>query len=405
MRAYERFLEYVKINTQSDEESGTSPSFDGEFVLAEKLKAELCEMGIKAEVDENCYLFARIEATEGCEKAPVIGFISHMDTAPDCSGEGVKPLVRENYDGGDVSYPGGRIMKAADFPFLEKLAGETLITSDGTTLLGADDKAGVAEIMTAIKRLLTEGLPHGPIAVAFTPDEEIGKGTDRFDVEKFGARYAYTVDGGDVCEIEYENFNAAGAAIKIKGIPVHPGSAKGVMVNALNVACELHGLLPEEKRPENTEGREGFFHLMHVSGSVGAAEMRYIIRDHDRTVFEGMKEQMEAAVKQINDRYGEGTATLRMSDSYYNMIEKIKPHMHLVETAKAAISAQGLTPVEVPIRGGTDGARLSYMGLPCPNLGTGGFNFHGPYECITAERMDRAVGVILAIIDAYGRRR
>ena len=278
-----------------------------------------------------------------------------------------------------------------------------MITSDGTTLLGADDKAGVAEIMTAAERLIQEGRPHGGIAVAFTPDEEIGEGADHFDVEKFGARYAYTVDGGDVNEIEYENFNAADAVIDICGVSVHPGTAKNIMINALNVAHDLHGMLPAEERPEHTEGYEGFYHLLSVKGDCSEAKMRYIIRDHDMDRFENRKRFLAGCVEKLNDKYGKDVLTLTVTDSYYNMIEKIRPQMHLIETAGAAIKAAGLDPVDVPVRGGTDGARLSFMGLPCPNLGTGGFNYHGPFECITVERMETAVLVILNIIDEYSR--
>ncbi len=401
MRACERFLQYVKINTRSDEESKTHPSFTGEFDLARKLKAELEEMGIKAEVDDKCYLMAHIPATQGYEDRPVLGFIAHVDTAPVYSGLDVKPVIHENYDGGDVMYPCGKVMKVSEFPHLLRLKGETLITSDGTTLLGADDKAGVSEIMTAAEIILKEGKPHGPIAIAFTPDEEIGEGADNFDVKAFGAKYAYTVDGGDVCEFEYENFNAADAKIEINGVSVHPGTAKNVMINALNVAHELHGMLPEDVRPEHTEGYEGFYHLTMLKGDCDKAQLHYIIRDHDRAKFEDKKEYMKKCVGFINGKYNDTTATLVLTDSYYNMLEKIREHMHLVQTAQKAIEKAGLSYSEVPVRGGTDGARLSYMGLPCPNLGTGGFNYHGPFECITAERMDKAVGVILNIIDEY----
>ena len=398
MRAYERFLEYVKINTQSSEESHTHPSFDGEFVLAKKLKAELEDMGIEAELDDKCYVMAHLDATKGYETVPTIGFIAHMDTAPAFSGNGVKPMIRKDYDGGDVTYPDGKVMKVSDFLHLAKMRGQTLITGDGTTLLGADDKAGVSEIMTALEMLIREGKPHGRIAIAFTPDEEIGEGADNFDVKKFGADYAFTVDGGDVDAIEYENFNAADAKIEIKGVSVHPGSAKNVMINAINVAHDFHSMLPEGSRPEHTEGYEGFYHLIHIEGDCSQAKMQYIIRDHDRGKFEDMKKFLEKCAGKINEKYGKDTLKLTITDSYYNMIEKIKEHMNLIETAKAAISAEGLEVREVPIRGGTDGARLSYMGLPCPNLGTGGFNFHGPFECITVERMDTACRVILNII-------
>ena len=401
MRVYERFLEYIKINTRSDEHSGSHPSFDGEFDLAGKLKDELEQMGLDAVLDDKCYVICHIAPTAGYEDRPAIGFIAHMDTSPAYSGENVRAVIHRDYDGGDVTYPGGKVMKVCDFPFLANLKGETLITSDGTTLLGADDKAGVSEIMTTVETVISEGRPHGPLCIAFTPDEEIGEGADNFDVVSFGAQYAYTVDGGDVCYIEYENFNAADAKITINGVSVHPGSAKGIMVNALNVACELHSMLPADERPENTEGYEGFYHLTELSGSCDTAGMHYIIRDHDRDRFENRKEFIRACAERVNGKYGKNTVTLVLKDSYYNMLEKIRPHMHLVETAKRAVTRAGLSCSELPVRGGTDGARLSYMGLPCPNLGTGGFNYHGPFECITVERMDKAVQVILNIIEEY----
>lgn len=401
MKAYERFIKYIAINTQSDENSGTHPSTATQFELAKLLVEELQDMGITASVDDKCYVMAHIPATPGYEDRPTLGLISHMDSAPAYSGEGVKPIFHKDYDGGDVTYPCGKVMKVADFPFLKDLAGETLITSDGTTLLAADDKAGVAEIMTALSVILAEGRAHGPIAVAFTPDEEIGEGADNFDVDAFGADFAYTVDGGDVGQIEYENFNAADAKIEITGVSVHPGSAKDVMINALNVAHELHAMLPEDKRPEHTEGYEGFFHLVGMSGDCAKAKLHYIIRDHDRDRFEEMKSFMKHCVDSINERYGNGTAVLKLTDSYYNMKERIADHMHIIRTAEKAIEAVGLKSIAIPIRGGTDGARLSYMGLPCPNLGTGGFNFHGPFECVTVERMDKACAVIVNIIEEY----
>lgn len=401
MRPYERFLEYVRINTQSDETSGCHPSFDGEFDLAKKILSELNGMGIAASLDDNCYLMAHIPATKGYEDRVTLGFIAHMDTAPAFSGNNVNPVIHENYDGGDVVYPCGRIMKATDFIHLKDLAGETLITSDGTTLLGADDKAGVSEIMTAVEKIVKEDIPHGPLAVCFTPDEEIGEGADNFDVEKFGAEYAYTVDGGDVCEIEYENFNAADVKVTVTGLSTHPGTAKNVMINALNVAYDFHMMLPKNERPEHTEGYEGFYHMTDMSGDCSKAMLHYIVRDHDRQKFEEKKEFLKDCAEKINERYGKDTVRITVNDSYYNMLEKITPHMHLIRNAEKAISAAGMTPVAVPIRGGTDGARLSYMGLPCPNLGTGGFNFHGPLEHITVERMDRATTVILGIIEEY----
>lgn len=401
MRCYERFLQYVRINTQSNEGSGTHPSFTGEFDLARKLKEELAQMGVKATLSDKCYLMAKLPATKGCEDIPAIGFIAHIDTAPAYSGKDVSPVICENYDGEDVEFPCGKIMKVSDFPHLKKLKGQTLITSDGTTLLGADDKSGVAEIMTAVSQIVDEDIPHGTICIAFTPDEEIGEGADNFDVKAFGADFAYTVDGGDVNEIECENFNAADVKITVTGVSVHPGYAKDVMVNALNVCHEFHAMLPESQRPEHTEGYEGFFHLTEVSGGCDAAKLHYIVRDHDQQKFEEKKEFIRSCIDRINEKYGKDTVCADITDSYYNMLEKIKPHMHLVETAKKAVTRAGYEPVIVPVRGGTDGARLSYMGLPCPNLGTGGFAFHGPYECITAQRMEAATAVILNIIDEY----
>ena len=401
MRAYERFLEYVRINTQSDEISGLHPSFSGEFDLAKKLLSELEKMGVEASLDDKCYLMAHIPASKGYERCVTLGLIAHMDTAPAFSGCNVSPVIHEDYDGGDVTYPCGKIMKSSDFTHLKKLTGETLITSDGTTLLGADDKAGVSEIMTAVERLITEKIPHGPLAVCFTPDEEIGEGADNFDVKKFGADFAYTVDGGDVCEIEYENFNAADVKVIITGLSTHPGTAKNVMINAINVAHDFHAMIPDSERPEHTEGYEGFYHLTDMSGNCSEAMLHYIVRDHDRKKFEDKKEFLKKCAERLNDRYGKDTVGITVNDSYYNMLEKITPHMHLIRNAKKAVSAAGMIPVVVPVRGGTDGARLSYMGLPCPNLGTGGFNFHGPLEHITVERMDRATLVLLGIIEEY----
>lgn len=403
MRAYERFLEYVKIHTTSSEETGTHPSFDGEFALASKLADELMAIGLeKVKVDDKCYVYGMLPATKGYEKVPALGFISHMDTSDEASGENVQPIIHENYDGNDVILPGsGVIMSPCKFPFLSELRGETLITSDGTTLLGADDKAGIAEIITALKELIDSGDPHGDIWVGFTPDEEIGEGADFFDLDYFKADYAYTVDGGDVNCIEYENFNAASAVITVNGVSVHPGDAKDIMINSQNVAMEFHALLPESERPEHTEKREGFYHLTDMKGRVSETVLSYIIRDHDRAKFEERKRTVADAAAAINEKYGAELVKADISDSYYNMLEKIEPHMHLVENARKAIAANGMVPVDIPIRGGTDGARLSFEGLPCPNLGTGGFNFHGCFECITAERMDRSVAVIRDIIRQY----
>ena len=403
MRAYERLLKYAKVYTTSDPESGTHPSAAREFDLAHLLVEEMKSVGIEdAFVDEHCYVYGSIPATKGCEKKPALGLIAHMDTAPDASGENVKPILHENYDGGDVTLPGtGMVMKTSTFPFLKELKGETLITTDGTTLLGADDKSGVAEILTAAETLIKKKLPHGKLCIAFTPDEEIGEGASLFDVEGFGAAYAYTVDGEDVGEISYENFNAAAAVVTVHGFSVHPGSAKNSMINAQNVAMEFHAALPAFSRPEHTEGREGFFHLTSMQGDVTTAHLGYIVRDHDAAKFAARKAQMQHIAACLNDRYGAGTVELVIKDSYYNMLEKIQPHFHLVENARKAIRAAGLEPIETPVRGGTDGATLSYMGLPCPNLGTGGFNFHGPCECITAEKMDQGVEILLNLVELY----
>ena len=403
MRAYERLLDYVKVYTTSDPESGTHPSAAREFDLAHKLVEELKALGVEdARVDEHCYVYGSLPATPGCEEKPALGLIAHMDTAPDASGENVNPILHENYDGGDVVLPAtGKVMKVSAFPFLASMKGETLITTDGTTLLGADDKAGVAEIMTAVETVIREGRPHGKLCIGFTPDEEIGEGASLFDVEGFGAAYAYTVDGEDAGEISYENFNAAAAVVTVHGFSVHPGSAKNTMINAQNVAMEFHAALPAFSRPEHTEGREGFFHLTSMVGDVTTAKLGYIVRDHDAAKFAARKAQMEHIAACLNERYGEGTVELDIHDSYFNMLEKIQPHFHLVENARKAICAAGLEPIETPVRGGTDGATLSHMGLPCPNLGTGGFNFHGPCECITAEKMDQCTEILLNLVDLY----
>ena len=403
MRAYERLLNYVRVYTTSDPESGTHPSAAREFDLAHQLVEELKALGVEdARVDEHCYVYGSLPATPGCEDKPALGLIAHMDTAPDASGENVNPILHENYDGSDVTLPAtGMVMKVSAFPFLASMKGETLITTDGTTLLGADDKAGVAEIMTAVETVLEKGLPHGKLCIGFTPDEEIGEGASLFDVEGFGAAYAYTVDGEDAGEISYENFNAAAAVVTVHGFSVHPGSAKNTMINAQNVAMEFHAALPAFSRPEHTEGREGFFHLTSMVGDVTTAKLGYIVRDHDAAKFAARKAQMEHIAACLNERYGEGTVELDIHDSYHNMLEKIQPHFHLVENARKAIRSAGLEPIETPVRGGTDGATLSYMGLPCPNLGTGGFNFHGPCECITAEKMDQCTEILLNLVDLY----
>ena len=403
MNAYERLLKYVVIRTPSNEESETTPSSQCQFDLANVLKKEMEELGIcDVTLTDTCFLYGKIPATPGCENAPAIGFIAHMDTAPDFSGENVNPQIIPNYDGGDVKLGESEYaLTLKDFPHLSSLKGRTLITTDGTTLLGADDKAGVAEIMTMAEQIITENIPHGKICIGFTPDEEVGCGADFFDVEGFGADFAYTVDGGAENEIEYENFNAAGAKVKIKGFSVHPGSSKNTMINAALVAMEFNNMLPAGDTPANTEEYEGFFHLCEMSGDVSTASLDYIIRDHDSAMFACRQEMMWHIAKLLNEKYGEGTVTLTMKEQYRNMKEMIEPCMHLIDNAKKAVQQSGLNPETVAIRGGTDGARLSFMGLPCPNLGTGGYAFHGPCEHITVEGMDYAVENLKNIVKLY----
>lgn len=404
MRAYERLIRYAQVYTTSDPDNEVWPSTARQFDLARMLVEELKALGVAdARVDGQCYVYGSIPATHGCEDKPALGLIAHMDTAPDAPGEHVKPMLHEHYDGGDLALPGGTLLSVEKFPFLADMKGETLITSDGSTLLGADDKAGVAEIITAVEQLLAGDQPHGKVCIAFTPDEEVGRGADQFDIPGFGADFAYTVDGGDVGGIEYENFNAAAAVVEIKGFSVHPGESKNRMINASNVAMEFHAALPAMERPEHTEGREGFYHLHDMRSDVSAARLDYILRDHDADKLEYKKQTMYHIADCLNGKYGPDTVRVSIKDSYQNMIEQIKPHFHLVETAQEAIRMAGLEPVAVPVRGGTDGARLSWMGLPCPNLGTGGFNFHGTAECTTVERMDEAVQILLNIIALYAR--
>ncbi|WP_406545182.1 peptidase T [Pseudobutyrivibrio sp.] len=399
MRAYERLLNYVKIYTTSDEESTTVPSTARQFDLAKILVDELQSLGVTdARVDDKCYVYGTIPATAGYEDKKSLGFIAHMDTAPDFTGENVNPIVEENYDGEDVVLgTSGRVISVADFPHLKSLKGRTLIHTDGTTLLGADDKSGIAEIMTFVEELLNSNEPHGKICIGFTPDEEIGAGADHFDVKTFGADFAYTVDGGEENAVEYENFNAAGATVKFNGVNIHPGDAKDIMVNAALVAMEFNAMLPPTEVPSKTSGYEGFFHLTDMSGEVSTAKLSYIIRDHDEKKFADKKKVMEHAANIINQKYGDGTCVLEIKDQYQNMLEKIKPHMFLIDYAFKALEDAGENPKAVAIRGGTDGARLSFMGLPCPNLGTGGYNFHGPMEHITAEGMDTVVKVLHGI--------
>lgn len=405
MRAYERFLRYAAVYTASDEESTAVPTTARQFDLARMLVQELREMGVKdARVDDKCYVYGSIPATPGYEGCVSLGFIAHMDTTPDFKGEGVKPQVIPDYDGEDVALgDSGRVLSAEQFPHLRGLKGRTLITTDGTTLLGADDKAGVAEIMTLAERILNEEIPHGKICIGFTPDEEVGSGADYFDVEHFGAQYAYTLDGGVEAEVVYENFNACSAAFEVHGVNIHPGDAKDKMVNASLVAMEINQMLPSCDTPAHTEMYEGFFHLTSMEGNVEKAKLHYIVRDHDRESFQVRKKLLRFIEKTINEKYGKGTAVLQIQDEYENMEEKIKPCLHLIDNAKDAMRELGIEPDVSPVRGGTDGARLSFMGLPCPNLGTGGYAFHGPYEHITAEGMDTVVEIVLGIIRRYAK--
>mgnify|MGYP000102537107 FL=1 len=403
MRAYERFLNYVPVWTTSDETSDTVPSADRELVLARMLVEEMKGLGIAdARVDDKGYVYGHIPATPGCEDKPSLGLVAHMDTVADASGENIKPQIIENYDGKDVVLKGsGDILKVDEFPYLAELKGRTLITTDGTTLLGADDKAGIAEILTVAEEIIKEGLPHGKICIGFTPDEEIARGAKHFDVEGLGADYAYTLDGDEEGEIQFENFNASTAFITIHGVSVHTGSAKDVMVNSQTIATEIHQMLPVNERPETTEGYEGFYHLVSVQGNVTTTKMKYFIRDFDRRSFDARAQKLRDIAEEMNKKYGEGKVEVEIVESYYNMREKIEPCMQLIDYAKAAIEHAGITPIVSPVRGGTDGARLSFKGLPCPNLGTGGHAFHGVFEHITVEGMDKAVLIVKDIIRQF----
>lgn len=405
-KVIDRLLEYVKIDTQSDGASKTTPSSQKQHHLAKLLTKELEEMGAQEITydEEHCYVYATVPASEGCENAPVLGFISHMDTASPVSGANVKPRVVENYDGGDILLNKEKNiwMKAEEFPNLAKHKGKDLIVTDGTTLLGADDKAGVAEIMSMAEYFLSHPeCKHGKIRVGFTPDEEIGRGPDHFDVALFGADIAYTVDGGPIGELEYENFNAASAELKVYGRSVHPGSAKNAMKNAILIAMEFQNMLPEFQNPMYTEGYEGFFYLDSITGDVEETTSEYIIRDHDRTLFEQKKQLFEKTAEYLNFKYGAGTVETKVEDSYYNMKEVIEPHMYLIDNAKKCMEELGITPVVSPIRGGTDGARLSFMGLPCPNLCTGGENFHGRYEFACVQSIEKIVELLVRIAESY----
>lgn len=402
----EKFLRYVAIDTESMDDQKQVPSTEKQRTLAKLLADELIEMGASnVRISPNSYVYADIPATTE-KKVPSLGFISHMDTAPSFSGKDVKPQIVSNYQGDDIclNQTLGISMGPGQFPDLLKYVGKTLITTDGTTLLGADDKAGVAEIMTMAQYFLSHPeLPHGEIHIGFTPDEEVGRGADFFDVKGFEADLAYTVDGGELGELEYENFNAAGAKVHIHGTNIHPGTAKHMMKNSLLIAHEFHSLLPVFDNPMYTEGYEGFFHLDGMSGDVEHTEMVYIIRDHDMEKFQNKKELMQAAADFINKKYGSGTLVLDMTDSYYNMKEKILPHMELIDLAKETMTELGIEPKVTPIRGGTDGARLSFMGLPCPNLCTGGHNFHGKYEFICAESMEKVTELLIHLVQKFAQ--
>lgn len=396
----ERFLNYTKFDTQSSEESDSVPSTSKQLVFAEYLKKELEDEGFSdVEMDDKGYIYATLKANSK-KNIPTIGFISHYDTSPDCSGANVNPRIIRNYDGGDIVLSEGIISSPEKFPELKLHKGEDIIVTDGHTLLGADDKAGIAEIVQAMCWLRDhDEIEHGDIRVGFNPDEEIGMGAHHFDVEKFGCEWAYTMDGGDLGNLEYENFNAASAKIHIKGISVHPGYAKDKMVNANRLAAEFAMMLPEDETPETTEGYEGFYHLLGMQANIENATLHYIIRDHDRSRFEDRKDFIEDCVKRMNEKYGEGTVTADLKDQYYNMKEKIDPNMHVIDIVLKAMQDCGVPPKVEPIRGGTDGAQLSFKGLPCPNIFAGGVNFHGPYEFVSIQVMEKAMQVIVRICE------
>jgi len=401
----DRFLSYVKVDTQSDPESESIPSTAKQLEFGKKLVEELKRIGLtEVEQDQYGYIYATLEANTSTNM-PVIGFIAHIDTAPDFTAENVNPQIHENYDGGDIvlNKEQNIILSPSDFPELNNYIGKTLITTDGTTLLGADDKAGVAAIVTAMEYLINHPeIKHGKIRIAFTPDEEIGRGADKFDVKKFAADFAYTIDGGQLGELQYENFNAAKATIKVKGRSVHPGTAKNQMINAMHVAMEFNSLLPPQERPEHTEGYEGFYHLISMKGDVENAELQYIIRDHDREKFEFRKKLVKEIATFLNNKYQKPIVTAEVEDQYYNMREKIEPVMYIIELAEKAMKELDIEPLIEPIRGGTDGSRLSYMGLPTPNLFTGGHNFHGRFEFIPLESLQKASEVIVKIAQLAG---
>lgn len=399
MKIEERFLNYVKFDTQSSEESENCPSTAKQMVFAEYLRDELKAIGLQdVELDEHAYLYATLPSNIDKE-VPVVGFISHMDTSPDCSGADIKPRIVRNYDGNDIVLSEGIVSSPSKFPELKDHVGEDIIVTDGHTLLGADDKAGIAEIVQAMVYLMEHPeIKHGKVRVGFNPDEEIGMGAHLFDVEKFGCDFAYTMDGSEVGEIEFENFNAASAKIRINGVSVHPGYSKGKMINAGRVATELVQMLPQNETPETTEGYEGFFHLTGIQGGCENASLSFIIRDHDRQIFEQRKQKMTEVVAAVNEKYGEGVVELELKDQYYNMREKVEPKMFIIDIAKEAIDEAGMVPKIVAIRGGTDGAQLSFKGLPCPNLFAGGINFHGPFEFCPVQSLEKAEKMIVNII-------
>lgn len=401
MTVVERFLKYVSFDTQSDPDSESTPSTPKQKLLGQELVNEMHSMGIEnARMDEHGYVYAHIDAnTEGI---PSLGFIAHMDTSSDASGADIKARIEKNYNGGDIRLNEHTVLSPVDFPKLLNSIGQDIIVTDGTTLLGADDKAGIAEILTMAEELINNPeIKHGKICIGFTPDEEVGRGADLFDVEGFGAEYAYTVDGGEIGEIEYENFNAASAKVSISGRGIHPGSAKDRMINSIHVAQEFDSMLPQAQRPEYTEGYEGFIHLMHIEGDIENTKLVYIIRDHDMAKFEKKKSLMVKAAELVNLKYGEGTLKLTLNDSYYNMREKIQPHIWLVSNVQEIMRDLGVEPITTPVRGGTDGARLSFMGLPCPNICTGGLNFHGRFEYITVQSMEKVCSILLEIVKRF----
>ena len=403
MRAYERLLRYAVVNTTSYDDREGTPTGEGQFVLARLLAVEMETLGLEnVFIDEHAYTYGFLPATPGYEHCPAIGFISHLDTVDDCGGTDTHPQVIRSYDGGVIRLGrSGRVLDPEVFPHLKDCIGKTILTTDGTSVLGADDKAGISEIMTMCERLINERIPHGKISVCFTPDEEIGQGADLLDLEKFGADLAYTVDGSIPAEIDYENFNAAMARLTVRGVPVHPGTAKGRMINAMRVIMEANAMLPEGEVPEMTDGREGFYHLTGSRGNVTEAVAEYILRDHDADKFREKKEKMREITEALNRKYGEGTVTCKIKDQYRNMAEVIAEHPVVVEAALRAIRAAGLEPFSEPVRGGTDGAQLSFRGLPCPNLGTGGYAYHGFYEHAVAEEMDTCVEILLQVVKEF----